>query len=104
MPYGVLEELAQEGSIDFSKIGKKDIRLKTFKYYNQEGYSTFVWGLDAYTEPNHIVSNVTFEFYDNNGLVGILDTSDRSGYYNGTITNYISFNNIPSLSDKNKGK
>ena len=39
MPYGMLEEYAQEGYIYFNRIGKKDIKLTSWKYYNYSGTS-----------------------------------------------------------------
>lgn len=91
MPYGILEEFTQEGYIDFSKIGTKDINLHTWKYFNQGNTSTLTWGLDAYTEPGKGIAEVVFEFYDDQGLAAAYHTKDKISY-NGTFTEYITFN------------
>lgn len=96
MPYGILEQYAQTGTIDFSKIGKKSIKLNTWKYYNQSGYSTLTWGLEAYTEPDHVISEVVFEFYDNFGKAAAFHVSGKDSY-NGVFTNYITFNSAGTL-------
>ena len=91
MPYGILEEFTQEGYIDFSKIGKKNISLNTWKYYNYENTSTLTWGMEAYTEPNKGISEVVFEFYDNQGFVAAYHNKGKLSY-NGTFTEYITLN------------
>lgn len=90
MPYGILREFAQSGTIDFSKIGKKIINLNTWKYYNQEGYCTLTWGLEAYTEPEHVIEEVVLEFFDDKGKAAALHISNKDSY-NGVFTNYITF-------------
>lgn len=102
MPYGILKEYEQEGIIDFSKIGKKIINLNTYKYYNQEGYSTFTWGLEAYTEENRVISEVVFEFMDNGGLAAALHVSGKESY-NGVFTNYLTFGTKGTLNLTDKG-
>ena len=91
MPYGILEEYAQEGYIDFSKLGKRHINLNTWKYYNYENTSTLTWGMEAYTEPNKGIQEVVFEFYDNNGFVAAYHTKDKLSY-NGVFTEYLTLN------------
>lgn len=91
MPYGILEEYAQEGYIDFSKLGKKHINLNTWKYYNYQNTSTFTWGMEAYTEPNKGIQEVVFEFYDNNKFVAAYHTKDKLSY-NGVFTEYLTLN------------
>lgn len=91
MPYGILEELAQEGYIDFSKIGTKSIELNTWKYYNYENTSTLTWGMEAYTEPGKGISEVVFEFYDNQGFAAAYHNKGKRSY-NGVFTEYITFN------------
>lgn len=100
MPYGVLEELASEGIIDFSKIGKNVKELTYWKYYNQEGYSTLTWGLEVYNEPNRIVPYVYFEFYDDKGLCAVYKSSNKDSY-NGVFQSSIMFGtNSTDLSNK----
>lgn len=91
MPYGILEEYAQEGYIDFSKLGKRHINLNTWKYYNYENTSTLTWGMEAYTEPNKGIQEIVFEFYDNNGFVAAYHTKDKLSY-NGVFTEYLTLN------------
>ena len=91
MPYGMLEEYAQEGYIDFNRIGKKDIKLTSWKYYNYSGTSTLTWGMDAYCEPNKGIEEVVFEFYDNQGLAAAYHNYGKDSY-NGRFTEYITFN------------
>lgn len=90
MPYGILEQYAVENSIDFSKIGKKSIKLNTWKYFNQTGYSTLTWGFEAYTEPDHFISRVTFEFYDKYGFAAALHVDGKDSY-NGIFQNTLNF-------------
>jgi hypothetical protein len=110
MPYGILEEFTQEGYIDFSKINTKSIKVNTWKYYNYENVSTLTWGMEAYTEPGKGISEVVFEFYDNQGFVAAYHNKDKQSY-NGVFTEYITLNesgtnyklnNIPAFSDKPK--
>lgn len=91
MPYGILEEYAQEGYIDFSKLGKRHINLNTWKYYNYENTSTLTWGMEAYTEPNKGIQEIVFEFYDNNGFIAAYHTKDKLSY-NGVFTEYLTLN------------
>jgi len=95
MPYGYLEEYAQDGVIDFSKIGKKDITLNTWKYYNYENTSTLTWGLDAYVEPGKGISEVVFEFYDNQGIAAAYHVKNKRSY-NGKFTEYLTLNSNQS--------
>lgn len=110
MPYGILREFTQEGYIDFSKIGTKSIALNSWKYYNYENTSTLTWGMEAYTEPGKGISEVVFEFYDNQGFVAAYHTKGKNSY-NGVFTEYITLNesgsnyklnNIPAFSTEPK--
>lgn len=92
MPYGLLPAYAQENTIDFLKIDTDSVKLNTWKYFNQEGYSTLTWGMEAYTEPNHVISKVVFEFYGIEGLCGSL-IYDNNDSYNGIFTKYLQFEN-----------
>ena len=93
MPYGMLDEFAQEGSIDFGKIGTGEINLTNWKYYNTENISTLTLGLDAYTEPNKGIAEVVLEFYDHQGLAAALHFNNRSSY-SGIITENIPLNGV----------
>lgn len=91
MRYGYLEDLAQTGQIDFSKIGTKHIELHTWKYYSFDNTLTLTWGMDGYTEPTRDITEVVFNFYDNTGLVATYVTKDKKSY-NGVFTEYLTLN------------
>lgn len=91
MPYGILEEYAVDGYIDFSKIGTTNIELTEWRYYNYNSTSTLTWGLSAYTEENQSIRDVTFEFIDATGPAAIMHINNKASY-NGSFTNYIIFN------------
>lgn len=91
MPYGILQEFEQEGYIDFSKIGKKDINLNKWKYFNYENTLTLTWGMNSYVEPNKGISEIVFEFYDNQGFTAAYHVKGKQSY-NGTFTEYINLN------------
>ncbi len=110
MPYGILEEFAQDGYIDFGKIGTGSIEVSSWKYFNYENTSTLTWGMDAYTEPGKGISEVVFEFYDNTGFAAAYHNKGKLSY-NGTFTEYITLNesgsnyklnNIPANSPNNQ--
>lgn len=92
MPYGLLREFSQDGYIDFSKIGTKNIKLHTWKYYNYENTSTLTWGMDAYTEPNKAISEVILEFYDNQEKPAAAYHIAGKNSYNGKFTEYLTLN------------
>lgn len=108
MPYGLLREFSQDGYIDFSKIGTKNIKLHTWKYYNYENTSTLTWGMDAYTEPNKAISEVILEFYDNQKHPAAAYHIVGKNSYNGKFTEYLTLNSKGvsyKLNNKNaKGK
>lgn len=88
MPYGILEDMAVSGSIDFSKIGSGLVDLVEWRYYNDGNISTLKWGLEAYPEDNKKITKVAFEFYDNQGIVGTYIIKDKvsfSGSFTETI-------------------
>lgn len=88
MPYGILEDMAVSGSIDFSKIGSGIVDLVEWRYYNDGNVSTLKWGLEAYPEDNKKITKVAFEFYDNQGIVGTYIIKDKvsfSGSFTETI-------------------
>lgn len=91
MPYGKLDELKISGSIDFSKIGLTDINITKWKYYNTDTHLTLTWGMDAYTEPGKGISEIIFEFYDNQGLAAAYHVSNYSSF-NGQFTAYLALN------------
>lgn len=93
MPYGILQEFEQEGYIDFGKIGKKDIKLNRWKYFNYDSTLTLNWGMNSYVEPGKGISEVVFEFYDNQGFVAAYHNKDKQSY-NGNFTEYITLNGV----------
>lgn len=95
MPYGVLDHLKINGSIDFSKIDTGKIELTQWRYYNTGLNSTISWGLDAYPEPNKGIAEVVFEFYDNQGLASAYHIQGLSSY-SGQFTENITFGSMNS--------
>lgn len=91
MPYGILEEYAVDGYIDFSKVGTTNIELTEWRYYNYDNTSTLTWGLSAYTEENQSIQDITFEFIDATGPAAIMHINNKASY-NGSFTNYIILN------------
>ena len=91
MPYGILEELAQNGYIDFSKIGSGIINLTKWAYYNSENVSQLSLGLDVYPESNKNVEEVVLEFYDNQGAAAAYHINNKQSY-SGLFTEYIPLN------------
>ena len=92
MKYGFLDHLKVHNIIDFSKVGKEYINLNTWKYYNQSTNSTLIWGFEMYTNPNEIVSNVVFNFYNNSKHCHTIEHKDFPSY-NGQFTDHIIISN-----------
>jgi hypothetical protein len=94
MDYGVLEEYSISNKIDFSKInlGFDSIKLTQWRYYNSGSVSNLSWGLEVYEEENSNVKDVTFEFYDNQGIAAAYHINGLNSY-SGKFTNYIEFGN-----------
>ena len=97
MPYGVLEHYAKELTIDFSKVGNNTINLTQWKYYNQGELCTLTYGLEANLDYSKKVKELTFDFFDNQGVVATYKSSGKSSYsgvftenfgLNGLNTNY----------------
>ena len=91
MPYGLLEELTQDGYINFSKVGTGEINLTHWKYYNAENISTLTLGLEVYPEINKGVAEVTIDFYDNQGVAATYHITNKNSY-SGQFTEYIPLN------------
>lgn len=95
MDYGILQEYAIEGYIDFSKVGTGAIDLTYWKYYNTENSSTLSIGLDAYVEENKGIAEVALEFYDNQGKAATYHIRNKESY-SGTFTEFIPLNGAAS--------
>jgi len=91
MPYGILQEYAVDGYIDFSKIGTTNIELNQWRYYNSGETSTLTWGLTAYTEQDQSIKDVTFEFIDSGGVAAYFHAINKVSY-NGSFTEYLILN------------
>lgn len=101
MPYGKLDNLSISGYIDFNKIGTDSLLLNTWKYYVDNDVLTLTFGLEAYTEPNKKITEITLEFYDNKGLVTAYHLKNKNSY-NGQFTNYFTLDNTDdNLTNKN---
>lgn len=88
MPYGVLDWLTVNGTIDFSKLGSGEIDLTAWRYYVSGGVATLTWGLEAYPEPNKGIAEVHFDFYDNQGFAAGYKITGKSSY-SGVFTDNI---------------
>ena len=91
MPYGVLDHLGVNNTIDFSKINSGLIDLKGWKYYNSGNVTTLSISLDSYPEENKGISEVVLEFYDNQGKAAAYHISNKNSY-SGTFVEYIELN------------
>lgn len=96
MPYGLLPQYKQEGTIDFGKIGTGYTNLTEWRYYNTENLSTFTLGFDIYPEEHHYVKQIGLSFYDDEGYKGTYLISGKSSY-SGKFTEILPLNNsVPS--------
>lgn len=87
---GYFPHLKRTLTIDFSKLGKENVKLKTWKYWVGEDTEMISWSLDAYTLPNETISKVWLEFYDNQGLCAT-QILDGLSSYNGEFQTNINF-------------
>lgn len=91
MPYGLLNEYAVNGYIDFSKVGSGEININTWKYFVGENAATLTIGMDAYSEENMGIAEVVLEFYDNQGMAAAYYLSNKESY-SGQFTEVIPLN------------
>ena len=80
MPYGVLEQYAIDLIIDFSKVGRNTTDLTQWRYWNQGEVCTLTYGMDINLSSNKKVKEVTFDFYDNQGVVATYRSSEKESY------------------------
>lgn len=93
MPYGVLEDLAITLTVDLSAASHL-AELTTWKYYNSPTLSTLTWGYN-HTDTNKGIKQVTFNFYDNQGLVA-MHVSPEYESFNGIFTDQFLLNSNSS--------
>ena len=93
MPYGILQEYAVNGYIDFSKVGTGEIGINVWKYFVGENVATLTLGMDAYVEENMGISEVVLEFYDNQGMAGAYYINNKASY-SGQFTETIPLNGV----------
>lgn len=90
-----LYHLSIEGSINLSKLGSGEIKISDWRYFYTNNYMQLTWGLEAYPLDNETISNLKFEFYDQNTNestpVYTLEIPDKLSY-NGVFTELINFN------------
>ena len=91
MPYGVLDYLEVDNTIDFSKINSGLIDLKGWKYHNSGNVTILSISLESYPEENKGISEVVLEFYDNQGKAAAYHISNKNSY-SGTFVEYIELN------------
>ena len=77
MPFGILQWMEQNISINLSKLGTGSVDLVQYKYYVEDELVQLSWGLEAYPERNKSINNVTFNFYEINS--DILTSIKNSG-------------------------
>lgn len=92
MQYGLLEDLTQEGYIDFNRIGSGDVNVNQWRYYVTENIINFSLGLEVYPETNKGVAEVVLEFYDNQGVAAAYHIANKSSY-SGIFSEFIPLNN-----------
>lgn len=92
MPYGRLDELSISGYIDFNKIGTNSLELSAWKYYVSDDILTLTFGLDAYTTSDNKITEVTLEFYNNEGLKAVHHLKNKNSY-SGQFTNRFTLSN-----------
>jgi hypothetical protein len=91
MPYGLLDEFAVEGYIDFSKVGSGIINLTAWKYFIGENSATITIGMDAYPEDNKGIDSIVLEFYDNQGIAASYFIEGKESY-SGQFTEIVPLN------------
>lgn len=79
MPFGVLDYLKSEISIDIDQLGSGKINLEAYKYYWETNQITLNWSLESYPEYNKSINSVTFSFYEYNEEVSewIVDNAEE---------------------------
>lgn len=77
MPFGILQWMEQNISINLSKLGTGSVDLVQYKYYVEDELVQLSWGLEAYPERNKSINNVTFNFYELDST--ILGSITKSG-------------------------
>ena len=91
MSYGILEQYIVELLIDFSKVGKQDISLSDWRYYNDTNVCQLIYGLNINLSNNQKVKEVSIDFYDNQGLSARYVTNNKSAY-SGVFTEHLGLN------------
>lgn len=97
MPYGLLDEYAVEGYIDFSKIGSGLINLTSWKYFIGGNVAVITIGMDAYPEDNKGIDSIVMEFYDNQGIAASYFIEGKESY-SGQFTEVVPLNGATHLS------
>lgn len=96
MSYGSLDTLTLDGRIDLNRIGTGEIKLSTWKYYNNSDNVQITWGLDAYPRHGDKITNIQFNFYDllkEGSLLTFTYTPAARSSYNGVFGLNISYTN-----------
>lgn len=95
---GYFPWLKNELEIDFSKVGKQDIKLTEWRYYVNNNELILDWSLDAYTLAQQKINSVWLEFYDNYGLCAT-HILDNLSSYNSDFHTLIDLSGSPSLTN-----
>lgn len=88
-----LQNLSQEGVIDFSKLGSGDIDLLGWRFYNNNRLTTLTYVFDAYPKYGFSFKNLTFTFDDVNSTSDSPIKIENLPVYNGRNTLEIDWGN-----------
>ena len=93
-----LQNLSQEGVIDFSKLGSGDIDLLGWRFHNnmKDSITTLTYTFDAYPRYGYSFKNLKFEFKNVNNSSNIFTISNLP-VYNGRNTIEIDWGNYPII-------
>lgn len=94
---GEMENLVQQGTIEFKKVGTGDLQLSAWKYYwdATSDEITITWGLNNYLRTTQNIRNITFNFYriysgQTFETPDVTLTPEMKTYYTGTFTDEFS--------------
>lgn len=91
MPYGTLDYLSVNNTIDFSKINSGINQLTGWRYHNNGQQSVITLDVESYPEEGKGIAEIVLEFFDNQGKAAAYHISGKSSY-SGTFTEYIQLN------------
>lgn len=63
MPFGTLEWMKRDFSIDLAKLGSGEISLREYRYFLDKSILSLSYALEAYPEKNKNINSITFNFH-----------------------------------------